>query len=53
MEEAMEMGRTIPAAFEYKYFMSWWNGGGAHIVSQDRLDSSNGITVDWIIGDEA
>jgi hypothetical protein len=39
--------------FSYQYFISWWNGGGAHIVSQDRQGSSNGITIDWIIGDEA
>lgn len=41
------------APFDYKYFISWWNGAGAHIVSQDRPGSSNGITIDWIIGDEA
>lgn len=41
------------APFEYKYFISWWNGGGAHIVSQDKSGSSNGLTIDWIIGDEA
>lgn len=39
--------------FTFQYFISWWNGGGAHIVSQDRQGSSNGITIDWIIGDEA
>lgn len=39
--------------FDYKYFISWWNGAGAHIVSQDRSGSSNGITIDWIGGDEA
>ena len=39
--------------FDFKYFISWWNGGGAHIVSQDRPGSSNGITIDWIAGDEA
>ena len=38
---------------EYKYFLSWWNSGGAHLVSQDRVGSSNGITIDWICGDEA
>ena len=38
---------------DYKYFISWWNSGGAHLVSQDRVGSSNGITIDWIIGDEA
>jgi hypothetical protein len=39
--------------FEFKYFFSWWNGAGAHLVSQDRQGSANGITIDWIIGDEA
>jgi len=36
----------------YQYFVSWFNGAGAHLVSQDRSGSSNGITIDWIIGDE-
>ncbi len=37
----------------YEYFISWWNGGGIHLVSQDRAGSSNGITIDWLFGDEA
>jgi hypothetical protein len=37
---------------DYKYFISWFNGAGAHLVSQDRQGSSNGITIDWIFGDE-
>ena len=37
---------------EYKYFVTWWNGAVAQIISQDRPGSSNGISVDWIIGDE-
>lgn len=36
----------------FQYFISWWNGAGAHLVSQDRQGSANGITIDWIIGDE-
>lgn len=36
----------------FQYFVSWWNGAGAHLVSQDRQGSSNGITIDWIVGDE-
>lgn len=39
--------------FNFQYFISWYNGAGAHMVSQDRQGSSNGITIDWIIGDEA
>jgi hypothetical protein len=38
---------------DFKYFMSWWNGSGAHIISQDRKGSSNGITIDFMFGDEA
>ena len=37
----------------FQYYVSWWNGGGANLVSQDRAGSSNGITIDWIYGDEA
>lgn len=38
--------------FNWKYFVSWFNGACAQIVSQDRPGSSNGISIDWIIGDE-
>ncbi|MEP7111196.1 MAG: hypothetical protein ABI760_24585 [Ferruginibacter sp.] len=38
---------------DYKYFISWYNGAVAQIVSQERVGSSNGISIDWIIGDEA
>lgn len=38
---------------KFEYFISWWNGAGIHLVSQDRTGSSNGITIDWIAGDEA
>ena len=37
---------------DFKYFISWYNGAGAHLVSQDRQGSSNGITIDWLFGDE-
>lgn len=39
--------------FEYKYFVSWYNGAVAQIVSQERIGSSNGLSIDWIAGDEA
>lgn len=38
---------------KYEYFISWWNGAGAHLVSQDRQGNSNGMSIDWIGGDEA
>jgi len=38
---------------KFDYFISWWNGAGIHLVSQDRTGTSNGITIDWIVGDEA
>jgi hypothetical protein len=37
----------------YEYFISWWNGAGVQLVSQDRAGSSNGVSIDWIMGDEA
>lgn len=38
---------------DYKYFVSWWNGAGAHFISQTNSGGSNGITIDWICNDEA
>lgn len=39
--------------FRWNYVISWWNGAIIYLVSQDIIGSSNGITIDWIIGDEA
>ena len=39
--------------FNYEYFISWWNGAGIQLISQDRAGSSNGVSIDWIMGDEA
>jgi hypothetical protein len=38
---------------KFHYCISWWNGAIIYLVSQDIEGSSNGITIDWIIGDEA
>lgn len=37
----------------HEHYIHWWNGSGIFMVSQDRVGSSNGMSVDWIIGDEA
>jgi len=37
---------------DYKYAVTWWNGAVAQIISQERPGSSNGKSIDWIIGDE-
>lgn len=37
----------------YEYFISWWNGAGIQLISQDRAGSSNGVSIDFIMGDEA
>lgn len=37
---------------DYKYILTWWNGAAAKLVSQERAGSSNGMSIDWIIGDE-
>src|SRR5690554_5083650 len=38
---------------EYKYTISWYNGTVIHILSQDRNGSANGLSIDWVIVDEA
>lgn len=40
------------APLNFDYFISWWNGSGIQLISQDRAGSSNGMSVDWIMGDE-
>jgi hypothetical protein len=41
------------APFNFEYFISWWNGAGIQLISQDRPGSSNGMSIDFIMGDEA
>jgi hypothetical protein len=36
----------------YEYIICWYNGAIIQLVSQDRPGSSNGTSVDFIIGDE-
>ena len=36
-----------------KYYIHWFNGAGILLVSQDRAGTANGLSVDWIMGDEA
>lgn len=38
---------------KWDYTLTWWNGAIAHFVSQDRVGSSNGISIDGVHGDEA
>lgn len=40
-----------PQRFEYA--LQWWNGVIMQMVSQDRIGSTNGMSIDAIIGDEA
>lgn len=46
-----------PTAYEaplaYSNFFSFRNGAGMHLISQDIKGGSNGLNLDWIIGDEA
>lgn len=43
--------RIEPA--EYDYVISWYNGSIDYIISQDRPGTSNSLTLDYLIGDEA
>lgn len=38
---------------EWKYTISWVNGSIIHLISQDRPGSANGLSIDWVIVDEA
>lgn len=37
---------------DFRYTLTWWNGAVAKLISQERPGSANGISIDWIIGDE-
>lgn len=38
---------------DFKHTVSWWNGAIYQVISQDRPGSTNGMSVDHFIGDEA
>jgi hypothetical protein len=38
---------------EYEYVISFYNGSVAYFISQDRSGTSNSLTLDYVIGDEA
>lgn len=39
--------------FDWKYVVSWCNGTIIQLISQDRIGSTNGMSVDGVDGDEA
>jgi hypothetical protein len=50
-------GLRIPKAYrtplKYDNYIQWYNGSGMYLVSQDRPGSINGISSQWLYGDEA
>ena len=50
-------GFNVPKSYahplSHQHYIHWFNGSGIYMVSQDRVGSSNGLSLDWIIGDEA
>ena len=40
-------------SLDYKYTICWYNGAIAQLFSQDRAGSTNGVSIDWFVGDEA
>lgn len=36
-----------------QYYIQFYNGSGIYLISQDRAGSSNGLSTDWLMGDEA
>jgi len=45
--------QPITTPHEWEHVISFWNGAIAVIVSQDRAGSSNGLTLSWVLVDEA
>jgi len=38
---------------DYSRYITFWNGTGCHLISQDVTGDGRGLNSDWIIGDEA
>ena len=51
--EAWRWPEPYEPPLKYDYFISWYNGAGFPLVSQDRPGSGRGLNVDGVIGDEA
>lgn len=45
--------KPIIEPFSYEHVISFYNGSIAVIISQDRAGSSNGLTLSWLLIDEA
>lgn len=39
--------------FSYDHVIHWYNGSIQHLISQDRPGTSNSLTLDYVMGDEA
>jgi len=44
---------SLEPPVKYDYYISWYNGSGIHIGSQDVDGSTIGLNIQWIMGDEA
>lgn len=61
MNEHYVIGKSAPKEWRHPYFypqspdylIHWRNGSGQMIISQDRPASANGISMDYLGGDEA
>lgn len=55
--KAFPKNYNVPKSYVHpltnEHYIHFFNGSGIYLVSQDRAGSSNGMSVDWIIGDEA
>lgn len=46
-------GNAYQPPEEYNRYITFWNGMGVHLISQDVSGDGRGLNVDWIDGDEA
>ena len=48
-----DFGKTIAPRLSTEHVLTLYNGSQAVIISQDRAGSSNGLTLSWLLVDEA
>lgn len=51
--EKYKWPRAYRAPIKGDHYIHWYNGAGMYLVSQDRSGTSNGLSLDYAVGDEA
>jgi hypothetical protein len=51
--KSLGFAKPIIEPANYEHVMYWYNGSIQYFISQDIIGSSNGLTLDWLLCDEA